>query len=174
MFTIDFVLQEDDFVALTRHYMKSSSTYSRQVMGLAAGSGLVGAAIGLGIFSSDGMTGGSVAGAVVLGVLTGLMIPWILRRTYLRSIRKLVRRDAAAMLGPARIILDGVGVRESTPRNSTNVPWHGVRAVSETDDHVFIHLTRTTAFVIPKRGMEAAIPQLRANVPAHLWGAELF
>ncbi len=78
------------------------------------------------------------------------------------------------MLGPARIILDRIGVRESTPRNSMTVPWHGVCAVSETDDHVFIHLTRTTAFVIPKSGQDHAIPQFRTGVPPHLWGAELF
>lgn len=104
--------------------------------------------------------GVSIPAAVAVVLLAAWLLPHLYRRTMTTQIRKMVRRKGPGMVGPGWLVVDDKGLKGTVGHTSTSVPWTGVGQVTETPEHVFIHVTSMSGFVIPRRGNEDAAKQL--------------
>jgi hypothetical protein len=62
-----------------------------------------------------------------------------------------------------RLIITPEGVTASSELSSSTTRWPGVRAVAVTQDHAFIYISPTSAFVVPKRAFRE-VPQFEEFV----------
>ncbi len=160
MFRIDFTMTEDDYVAFNLHAARTSPTIRRSnrwaVVAVSLGAGAATEFVLSGMFNRAV----SVSAAVAVVILTAWLLPHLYRRTVRTQIHKMVRREGSGMVGPGRLVVDDHGLHETVGHTSTSVPWTGVGQVTETPEHVFIHVTAMSGFVVPKRGNEHAARQL--------------
>ena len=76
-----------------------------------------------------------------------------------------------AFLGPLRYELDEHGLRWFRPGLTVSVDWNRVEQIDESDTAIFVALDPASAYVIPKRAVDAtALPELVAQL--RLWHAE--
>lgn len=103
-----------------------------------------------------------IPAAAALGFGVGLPIAWVVAWLGERSSARLVARMAWAaarrdgLVGPQRVELTPQGLRTTSPKGETLTRWSGVQEVVRTQDHVFVFVTRNTAFMAPRRAFPSA------------------
>ena len=127
---------------------------------------------------------GAVAKAPVLGMV-GLVFAvafyWMFPRRYERGLRDTVAKMYSEgknldVLGKTRLVLDDAFILESTPTRDVRTRWNAVEAMVETETHVFVYVTGSTALVVPKRDLDGEtltrfVQSVRAHLPQGAIGA---
>jgi len=74
----------------------------------------------------------------------------------LRTRRRLQPRREGAVLCRYDVQLTESGVHAQTPNWTSDIPWHGIRAVEETAAHCFLRVYTVSVYAIPKRSFPNA------------------
>lgn len=127
---------------------------------------------------------GAVAKAPLLGMVGlvfALAFYWMFPRRYERGLRETVARMYAEgknreVLGPTKLTLDDHAIIETAPNRVARTEWRMVEGLAETETHVFVYVTGSTALVVPRRDidgetMERFIQTVRAHLPSEAAGA---
>jgi hypothetical protein len=130
---------------------------------------------------------GGLARAPLLG-LVGLGFAfafwWIFPRRYQRGLRESVTRlhgegKNLDVLGPTKLVLDEEFVTEATPARAVQTRWAAIEHCVDTEEHVFVYVTGSTAVIVPKRSLAPDLAEkllteiqerMRPPAPARLPG----
>jgi hypothetical protein len=112
----------------------------------------------------------------VIGLAFAFAFWWMFPRRYERGLRDSVAKlygegKNLDVLGPTRLELDEEFLTETTPTRSVRTRWAAVERCVETDDHLFVYVTGSTALIVPKRSLatdtaEKLLSEIRAHMPA--------
>jgi hypothetical protein len=101
---------------------------------------------------------------------------WIFPRRYERGLRQSVARlhsegKNVDLLGPTRLVLDEEFVTEATPARDVRTRWAAIERCVDTDDHVFVYVTGSSAVIVPKRSLAAGqaeklVAEIHQRIPA--------
>jgi hypothetical protein len=83
----------------------------------------------------------------VAGLLSMLLLVWVLQRRYLRH----YLGDDSPVLAESRLRLVGDGLEATGAHATTKYAWHGIKKLTETADLVVIWIDRALGIVVPKR-----------------------
>ena len=147
MDTIRYHLSEADFVAFNRYVMRRHWVQSALQV-LSPGMGL---SVVLFLLLRNDTDDARVAVVTSIGVGLVASVLWaLLLRSELRTV---VSRQVAAdpyALGLREILLSPEGFRERTEVNDSLHRWVGFDSIGVTRSHVFLHLNRFTAYIVPR------------------------
>jgi hypothetical protein len=111
-----------------------------------------------------------------VGLAFALAFYWMFPRRYERGLRESVAKMYAEgknldVLGKTKLSLDDAFIVESTATRDVRTRWSAVEALVDTDLHLFIYVTGSTALVVPKRDLPAQtlnrfVETVRAHLPA--------
>ncbi|QIK83683.1 YcxB family protein [Sanguibacter sp. HDW7] len=154
---LEFFLTTEDHVAFNEHVARTSPVLRKQ----RATARIVGAvlcgATSLGIAWAFER---SLPVALVTGLLTAVvmwfLLPRILWRSLLRSIRKMVAKGLVGPVGEVRVTLAEDGLTVQISGMTSSLPWASIEGVAETEDHYFVFASPVAAIVVPRRVPGAA------------------
>ncbi len=147
MESTQYALTEADFMALN-HYMVWRHWRYMTLQVLSPGVGL-GAVVFVLLRGDTHDTRASVVTAIVVGVIGSVLYALYYRSQLRAAVSKQLAADPNA-LGQREILLTPEGFRERTQINDSFHKWEGFESVGITQSHVFLHLNRFTAYIIPR------------------------
>lgn len=163
MTTTHYRLSESDFIALNRYVLLRHRR--AVVMNIVS----TGAAVGLVAFvllrSETHDTGASLIAGAVVGLVTSCLYALYIRSQIRTDVSKHLAADSNA-LGDREITVTPEGIRERTQSNDCFHAWSGLDSVGITRTHVFMHLDRFTAYIVPRAMLSPdAIELILSSVP---------
>jgi len=153
---IDYTLGPDDITAFNRYHFKASASTQRSYWrGLLTG---VGVALFLFVVFRGWESWISALFPVVFLLFYVVAYPISIRRT-ISGIGKQVAKEGrnAGLLTTHHFSIDEAGLVDRTSVTETRTSWEGVERVVQTDAHIFLYVSATSAHVIPKAAF--ATPQ---------------
>jgi len=89
---------------------------------------------------------------------------WIFPKRYELGLRQSVAKlhhegKNLDVLGPTRLALDEEFVTEATPARDVRTRWAAIERCVESDDHIFLYVTGSTAVIVPKRALAPALAE---------------
>jgi hypothetical protein len=106
----------------------------------------------------------------VAGLLSMLLLFWVLQRRYLRH----SLADDGPMLAQSHLRLDGEGIEATRAHATTRYAWPAFEELTETADLVVVWIDRAPGIVVPKRAFasDEACRGFIGTVLAHLEPAD--
>lgn len=153
---IDYTLGPDDIVAFNRYHFKASPGTRRSYQrGLLSG---VAVAVVLFLVFRGWESWLSALFPVVFLLFYVIAYPWSIRRS-INGLGRQVAKEGRnrGLLTAHHFSIDEAGLVDRTSVTETRTSWEGVERVVQTDAHIFIYVSATSAHVIPKSAF--ATPQ---------------
>jgi len=168
MNAIQYNLSESDFMALNYYMVRRHWRYM-VLQVLSPGVGL-GAVTFFMLRGDTHDTRASLVTAIVVGLIASLLYALYYRSQLNTAVSKQLTADPHA-LGPREVLLTPEGFRESTQINDSFHKWVGFDSIGITPSHVFLHLNRFTAYIIPRSVLPPdALVLIGAAVPnSRVW-----
>ena len=111
-----------------------------------------------------------------VGLAFAVLFYFMFPRRYERGLRDNVAKMYAEgknldVLGKTKLVIDDDFILESTPTRDVRTRWSAVEGCVETEQHVFVYVTGSTALVIPRRDVPGPllarfVERVRAQLPA--------
>jgi hypothetical protein len=122
-------------------------------------------ALGL-LHRAFGESGVAAALGYVAGLLSMVLLFWVLQRRYLRH----SLGDDSPALAELHLRLDPDGIEATGPHATTRYAWPGIRELTEAGDLVVVWLDRALGIAVPKRAFasDEACRSFVETVRAHL------
>ena len=99
-----------------------------------------------------------VAGMVVTALLWSLLVPWILKDVYRKSVRKHYSEQAKKdMYGPHKMQVKESALVEFSPGGRATIGWEKIMRVDELPDYAFVYIDTNTALIIPKHPTDDSV-----------------
>ena len=112
----------------------------------------------------------------LVGLAFAFAFWWMFPKRYERGLRGSVAKlygegKNLDVLGPTRLEVDEEFLTETTPTRSVRTRWAAVERCVETDEHLFLYVTGSTALIVPKRSLapetaQNLLSEIRARMPA--------
>ncbi len=110
----------------------------------------------------------------IVGLAFAVAFYFMFPKRYERGLRDSVAKMYAEgknldVLGKTKLVMDDDFILESTPTRDVRTRWSAVEGVVETEQHVFVYVTGSTALVVPRRDVpEPLLAQFVERVRGHL------
>lgn len=147
-------LDRRDWVELCVYISQRSAAVGSKVRERVVSVLMIAALAGLSVVTLrlTGQRLGAVAAGI--GAVIGIVGFIFLQRFHAKRV---LRADNSVFLGPVRYELDEHGMRWIRAGMSSSVDWNRVEQIDETPTAIYLALDRMSAYVIPKRAVDAAL-----------------
>ena len=152
---IDYENSLDDIMALNlyHHQQSSEARRTRQILQYGPPAALV--LIALVQVSVFGSALTSSLPWLFFAGIWALFVPFSLRRSMRKKVAKMVLQgDDTGVAGRHKLSLSSDAVTDKISAKKTKTKWSEVRKIAATGGHLFIYISDTAAYIVPRRAFE--------------------
>jgi hypothetical protein len=152
---VDFDFGRQDLEQFNRFHMRHSPT-ARSVRRWGYWACPAAALVPLVVFRQHGLA------PMLGGALAAALVSWALIAAYWRfGVGYVIRRscnegDGRGLFGPHSLELTPEGIHETTAVSTSTYAWTGIERIADDDSHLYLYVSPTSAYVVPKRAFASA------------------